>query len=482
MERKYKRLAKNSFWTLLGNTGSKVLGFLLLPLYTRWLGTTGFGESDLVTTYSSFLAYLMTMCVSDSIFVFTKNEDAEKKKIYFSSAFFFVIVFLLLWLLIWGGLDVGLTFYNVRNSFADNLWLIYGVVFSTFLQQYCQQFILSLEKIKIYSFTGFIHSLLTFGFSYWLIPLMGVRGYILAIMYSNLFTAAYSFLFSKSFFYLSVKKIEYHCILEVLKYSIPLIPNGIMWWLVSALNRPVMEYSLGYSSIGIYAVASRFPSVIMMVFTIFSVAWNISVFEEYGKKDYEDFYKKTFRTLFLVIIVFASAFIALSELIVTIFAAPEFHEAWKYMVILIVGAVFSCLSSFFGTNFGVVKQSKYFFYSSIWGAITAIALNFVLIPPFGLWGAAISMMMSFVMMMYSRYLYSLKYVSSPLIKYILTYAFVLGVVAVATLCISNVTIKLSVVIVITILFLYSERSVLKPVMEVIKMLTRNNRNEENSVM
>lgn len=473
MDRKYKRLAKNSFWTLIGNTGSKLLGFLLLPLYTRWLGTAGFGESDLVTTYSSFLVCIMTMCVADGIFVFTKNEECENKKIYFSTSLFFILGALLLWLLVWCGLDAGFSYFNVRNSFADNLWLIYGIVITTFLQQYCQQFILSLEKIRIYSFTGIIHTLLTFGFSYWLIPITGVRGYIMSIIYSNLFTAAYSFSFSKSYLYLSIKKIKCRRIIEVLKYSIPLIPNGIMWWLVSALNRPVMEYNLDYSAIGIYAVASRFPSVIMMVFTVFSVAWNISVFEEYGKEGYEEFYKKTFRMLFLVIVTMASVFIVSSEFIVTLFAAPEFHEAWKYMVILIVGSVYSCLSSFFGTNFGVVKKSKYYFYSSVWGAVTAIVLNFLLIPPLGLWGAAISMMMSFVMMMSSRYIFSLKYVASPLLKYVIIYTLVLGLIAIVTILLNSFWLKLLLSLFIIITFLTSESSVLKPVIEITRNFSLN---------
>lgn len=467
MDIKYKRLAKNSFWTLIGNTGSKLLGFLLLPLYTRWLGTAGFGESDLVTTYSSFLVSIMTMCVADGIFVFTKNEGKEVKTTFFSSSLLFVGLVLVVWAIIWVALSFIFSAYEVENSFADNLWFIYGVVVTTFIQQYSQQFILSLEKIKIYSFTGIVHSLLTLLFSYWMIPLMGVRGYILAMIYANLLTGAYSFLFSQSYQYLSFRKLEREKIYDLLKYSIPLIPNGVMWWLVSALNRPVMEYNLDYSAIGIFAVANRFPAVITMVFTVFSVAWNISVFEEYGKEGYEDFYKKTFRMLFMIIVVVASLLIVSSEMIVTIFAAPEFYDAWKYMVILIIGSVFSCLSSFFGSNYGVVKQSKYYFYSSVWGAVTAIVLNFLLIPPFGLWGTAFSMMMSFVMMMLSRYVYSKKYVHAGLLRYVVMYVVVLAMVGVACLFFKLMILRVFISLIVLIVFLAKECGIILPIKDVV---------------
>lgn len=463
MENKYKRLAKNSIWTLIGNSGSKLLGLLLLPLYTRWLGTSGFGESDLVTTYSSFLVYIMTLCIADGIFVFTKNQSNELKKSFFSSALLFTVLLLVIWAVLWCILDFLFASLDFRNSFTDNLWYIYGIVVTTFLQQYSQQFILSLEKIKIFSFTGIVHSLFTLLFSFLLIPSMGVKGYILATIYSNLLTASYSFFLSKSYLYLSFRQIDKYKVYELLKYTIPLIPNGIMWWLVSALNRPVMEYNLDYSTIGIYAVANRFPSIINMVFAVFSVAWNISVFEEYGKEGYEVFYKKIFRMLFLVIIIAASVVMVSSELIVTIFAAPDFHEAWKYMIILVVGSVFSCLSSFFGTNFSVVKQSKYYFYSSVWGALTAIVLNLILIPVIGLWGTSISVMMSFVVMMSSRYIYSKKYVSTRLVHYILLYTAAMAVVAVSCILFHSIVVRVLLTVFVIAALLVIEREVIDPI-------------------
>ena len=468
MENKYKRLAKNSIWSLLGNTGSKVLGFLLLPLYTRWLGTAGFGESDLVTTYSSFLVCIMTMCVADGIFAFTKNESVEVKRSFYSSSLIFILFALGAWLLVWAALNTAFLYYNIHNSFADNLWLIFGIVATTFWQQYSQQFILSLEKIRIYSFTGIIHSILTLLFSYWLIPVQGVKGYIMAMIYANLLTGVYSFLFSKSYFFLRVGSFSREDVVSLLKYSIPLIPNTMMWWLVSALNRPVMEYHLDFSAIGIYAVANRFPSVITMVFSVVAVAWNISVFEEYGKEGYEEFYKKTFRMLFLTIVIVASFVIASSELVISLFAAPEFIDAWKYMIILIIGAVFSCMSGFFGTNFGVVKKSKYFFYSSVWGAVTSIIFNFLLIPVFGLWGTVFSVLLSHLVMMMSRFAYSKKFVKASIKGEIAKYAFTMVIVATLTYYISLLWVKIIAVMLVLSSLIFIERDIVKPIMQGMK--------------
>ena len=467
MDSRYKRLASNSIWTLAGNTGSKVLSFLLLPLYTRWLGTNGFGESDLITTYATVLMCLMTLSISEAIFVFTKNKNEDDKKAYFSSSLTFVIFLLIIWLLLWVGIDWGFNANNIQNSFANNLWYIYAVVVTSFLQQFSQQFVLGIEKIKIYAFTGIVQTITTFLFSYLLIPSMGVRGYILSMIASYLLTTLYSFVFSRSYNYLLLFKFEKGKIIEVLKYSIPLIPNGIMWWLISAINRPMMEHYMDYSAIGIFAVANRFPGVIIMVFSVFAVAWNISVFEEYGKDGYESFYKKTFKTIFFTLALVASIIIIFSYLIIALFTAPEFIEAWQYMIILVAGSFFYCIASFMGTNFGVVKKSKYFFYSSIYGALSSLVLNFLLIPPFGLWGASISVLISYIIMSGARYAYSKKFVKVSLVPCVLEYSVFLTLISLITLFVPSLWIKISLSLLCIIVFAFIERDSLKPIIAAI---------------
>lgn len=468
MESKYKRLLKNSIWTLTGNSGSKLLGFLLLPLYTKWLGTYGFGLSDLITTYSSFLISIMTMSVSEAIFVFTKNTNDKDKKTFYSSSLIFVGIILFIWGILFYIIKNIATNYGIHNSFTDNIWFIYSIVLTSFLQQFVQQFVISLEKIKIYSFTGIILTISTFIFSCILIPKLGVKGYIASIIVANITTMLYSFIFSQSYKYINIKLYDYNKIRSILKYSLPLIPNSIIWWLVSALNRPVMEHYLDYSSIGIYAIANRFPAIINMLFTIFSVSWNISVFEEYNKKGYVEFYKNVFNSLFFVVTFASVILISFSEHIINIFTSDDFHSAYLYMPFLIIAAFLSCISSFLGTNFSVVKQSKYFFYSSVWGAATAILFNFLLIPVFELWGTVISTLLSFATMTIARYYYSVKFVKAKLANKIILYLLILLVVSFTTIMLDKLALRIIIYIIAISLLCKSEVNTFKRLIQVIK--------------
>ena len=71
---------------------------------------------------------------------------------------------------------------------------------------------------------------------------------------------------------------------------------------------------------------------------------------------------------------------------------------------------FSCVSGLAGSTFSAVRKSRYFFYSSVYGGLSSIVFNFLLIPLWGIWGAVLSVVLSFMVMSVSRVAYSWTYV------------------------------------------------------------------------
>jgi O-antigen/teichoic acid export membrane protein len=407
---KYSRLGKNTLLVFIGNAGAKLIGLFMLPFYTRWLSVEDYGTTDIISVYVSLLLGLVTACIADAVFVFPKGQPVEKQKSYFSSGLFFSFGSLILTALLFKIASTLFEYNGISNSFTNNTWLIYGLLATTFFQQYVQQFTRCIDKMKIYSITGIVLTVSTALFSFSIIPKWGVFGYVLALILANLSAAIYSFLFSGAFRYLAISAIRKIACIEMLKYSIPLIPNVIMWWLVGALNRPLMESYLGMHAIGIFAVANKFPGILTMIFTVFAISWQISVLEEFGKEGYADFFNKVFRLIVFGLMSLFFIITVSSKLIVSIFTTEVFSEAWKYIPILTLGVVFSSISGFAGSNFSATRESKYFFYSSIWGAGAAIAFNFIFIPWFGTMGAAISVPLSFAVMAVARITYGWKYV------------------------------------------------------------------------
>jgi len=407
---KYKRLGKNTLLVFIGNAGSKLIGLVMLPFYTSWLSVEDYGVTDIINVYVSFLVSIVSCCIAESIFIFPKGQKVEKQKQYFSSGIVFVLQAFFVSFLLFGTVDFVSSIYGFSNSFTDYLWLIYGLMAATLLQQFFQQFTRSIDKMIVYGMAGIVLTLLTAICSFILIPLKGVVGYVLSLILANLFTGVYSFFFSGSYKYCSPGSVNNEYCREMLQYSVPLIPNGVMWWLVNALNRPIMETYVGLHGIGLFAVANKFPGIIAMIFTIFVSSWQISVLEEYGKDGYASFYNKIFRGVLLILLVLLVIVTFISKWLVSFFTSSDYLDAWIYIPVLTLGIFFSCVSGLAGSTFSAVRKSRYFFYSSVYGGLSSIVFNFLLIPLWGIWGAVLSVVLSFMVMSVSRVAYSWTYV------------------------------------------------------------------------
>jgi O-antigen/teichoic acid export membrane protein len=426
---KYRRLGKNTLLVFIGNTGAKVISLLMLPFYTRWLSVEDYGTTDIINVYVSLLLGLVTACIADAVFIFPKDKEIEKQKNYFSSGLFFALCSLSTTALLFIVIKNIFVYHGMSNSFTNNTWFIYGLLVTNFLQQYIQQFVRSIDKMKVYSTTGIVVTVSTTACSFFFIPRCGVFGYVVALIFANFLGMVYSFCCSSAYRYFSIASIKKNVCREMLKYSVPLIPNGMMWWLVGAFNRPLMEKYLGMHAVGIFAVANKFPGIVSLLFSVFGLSWQISVLEEFGKEGYNSFFNTVFRLvavgLFLLFFVIAIC----NKLIIRIFVAPDFHEASKYVALLTLGTVFSCLAGIVGSNFSAIRQSKYFFYTSIWSSICAIIGNIILIPVFGILGASVTVSISFLVLLVSRMMYAWKYVKIQNIrKYLLM--LVIGVLSI----------------------------------------------------
>lgn len=413
MNNRYKRLGKNSIIVFIGNAGSRIIGLVMLPFYTHFLSKEEYGTSDLINTYSSILLAIVTCCLADAIFIFPKDKsDLEKREFFTSGLVFVFLSFFLVAILAF------VVQYFLGEGFLNSyIWWIWAMTLGHFLTNYTQQFTRSIDKMIVYSVTGVVNVLFIAFFSLILLPSYKLNGYLMALFLANILSSSFAIITSKSYKYIRFRDFNGKSLKKLLKYGVPLIPNSLMWWLVDGLNRPVMVANLGMESIGIYAVANKIPGILTMLFVIFSNAWTISMLEEFKKPDFNVFFNKTMRFLFLVIALGTIILIMSSKLLVGIFASQNFYEAWRYVPVLTLGVIFQNLSSLIGGVFAAEKKSKYFFYSSLWGAVSSIFFTIIFVRLWGLMGACIAITCSFLCMALARLKYAWVHINMFDIKY-----------------------------------------------------------------
>ena len=197
-----KDLGKNSFYIMVGTFGSKAIGFLMLPFYTRWLSVDDYGLTDILTVYSSLLVCLLTLSLHEAIFVYPVGKSQIKQALYFSTGLWSIIVIFLL------SVFLGFLCYltcgslDIHNSFIDNIHILLLMYVVIAIQTYTQQFCRSINRMRSYSFAGIIVTISMALLSFLLIPAYGAIGYIIAIILSNAISSAFIFFTEKLYRYI----------------------------------------------------------------------------------------------------------------------------------------------------------------------------------------------------------------------------------------------------------------------------------------
>ena len=75
----FKKLISNTFIIGLGTVGSKLLVFLLMPLYTAWLTTAEYGTAELISTTANLLIPVACLGITNGIFRFAAEKNSNKK-------------------------------------------------------------------------------------------------------------------------------------------------------------------------------------------------------------------------------------------------------------------------------------------------------------------------------------------------------------------------------------------------------------------
>lgn len=412
---KYKKLATNTIIFAIGTFSSKVLSFLLMPFVTRMLGTADYGAADLVQQTANVLIPIVFLQINSACLRFALDKDSDKAQVFTVGirttlkGFFVFLLF---------AYPVSLITIN-DFRLGDYIILIYTFVLVSGTRQLCQQFVRGCGRVKIFAVDGIIATATTLAFNFlYLGPLhMGVTGYILAVITSDACSIAFLFTTCKLWNCIKAKGINKDLKKDMLKYSIPLMPTVILWWIINVSDRYMITGFIDSSANGLYTAASKIPNFIIMFSSIFIDAWQLSAVDEYDSKSKAEFFTKIFRTYSGGVFTVASALILCCQLVTKILVAKSYYDSWQYVPILIIATTMSCFVSFLGSVYMAEKKSVMAMVTAVAGAATNIGLNLVLIPKLGAIestlgavGAAISTVVAFIVIFVTRTFNTKKYV------------------------------------------------------------------------
>ena len=287
-------LVKNTIIFTLGNLGSKFITFFLIPLYTNALTTTEYGVVDLITTVGTVAVPIITLNICESVMRFALDKDANNKKITQIGTNILLI-----------GMIIGLLIFPICYSFdklSQYAVFAYFYVISLAASQLYLCDLRGKELLIYYSIGNVLHTffIAALNILFLLVFKEGIEGYLKAYIIANTLTAMYALVVGKGYNSFSFFKIDKDLFIRMTKYSVVLIPNSFMWWIMNSSDRIMVSSMVGISANGIYAVSYKLPTLVSTLTTIFNQAWSYSAIREEGAVDESEYNNKIFKVLYRI--------------------------------------------------------------------------------------------------------------------------------------------------------------------------------------
>lgn len=391
IDRKYRYLFKNVGILTISNFSSKILVFLLVPLYTSVLSTEEYGIYDLVITSVQLVFPILTVNIIDAVMRFCMDKGRCKEDIAWIGFKYVIRSFIAMMALLFICDRTGIS----KSFRAYMVYIILYYVFYVF-DQYLIQLAKGLEHIADMGMAGIIGTIFLVGGNivFLLVFHLGLSGFFAASILSQAGSCLYLSVRVKPWKYILKGRDDKALEKEMLRYCVPLIFTVIGWWINGTADRYTVAFICGIASNGLLSVAYKIPSIINTLQNIFIQAWQVSAIKEYGGKDTPYFYGIAFLSLNMAMGSVCSLLILTSKQFARFLYAKDFYLAWKYVPFLLLSCVINCASGFLGPVLSAKKDSRSMALSALYGVTANIILNIVFVYMIGVQGATIATLIS----------------------------------------------------------------------------------------
>ncbi|MCR8850561.1 oligosaccharide flippase family protein [Rossellomorea sp. SC111] len=393
-----KRLGGDSLLYALMNVGTKLIAFLMLPIYTHYLNPAQMGAFEMMEALTSVLTFIIIFGTDNSLaFYFYDTDEPDKRLKLFRAGLQIRLIIVFAIILLFASFNelVGQLLFNSQTYqnviFLGLLVLLLDTLVTLVLTHY--RFSFQVRKVAIFTV---LKLLMVAIFSY--LFLRFFMNSVDSIFLGRALASAIIivFLLGKIKSFVSIR-LDKKLILKLIKYGAPLVPASIAFWVITFSNRFFLSHFETLSTVGIYGVAIKFATVISLLTSSVQMAWrpySMSI------KNNENA-KETFVNIFYFLMISGNIFLlVVSTFVPSIMGVVVSGEAYKdsthYIALLSVGSFLSFYYLIISVGLFITEKTKVLTTYVLISAVGSVILNILLIPIFSIWGAVASLIISYL--------------------------------------------------------------------------------------
>ena len=412
-----KKVIRNVSFYTIGAMIPKVIGFFLLPIFTRYLSPTEYGIMNYTNSITIFLFAFTVLSLNTYLlrYIFDYEKEEDKKKLIGNVfAFIAIINFIML------GVELALfpkiiLAFNIKVDFHPYFLL---ALINNFLN------VFSVVPLIIYRYKGkainFVLVNATKSFIQVIFSLilvihfnMGILGRYYGSLIANvIFLVIYILIIYRN----AILNLNLPQIKRGLKFSLPLVPSTFLHIIINVADRIILERYVPLAALGIYSVSYTLGTVLQIFVYSSYLAFEPIVFSKIGKVDFSKTIIKIRKYYLFVIFSLSFLYVLFSKEILLIMASSKFSSGYKVIPIIVFATIFLSENYLFGTILIGIKKTKISLILNLIGAVINVIVNLLLIPVIGIYGAAISTLTSYLVMFCLFYFYLNKHMGMKFLK------------------------------------------------------------------
>lgn len=385
------RFFKTAGIYFVGNIITKLAAFFLLPLYSSRISPSEYGNYGLMITLINVFVPICFVGIWEGVFRFSFacGKDEEKYQV-FNNGFIVMLTGSALYI---AGV---LILYLFIHFFNPMLICLYSI--ATGFQYFYTVIARSLMDNKLFVLSGLTNTCVSITLNIILIAGYGIGVESLYISYVagvafQIFIIEYKKSPSR---YFSVRNANLSETIKYAKFSMPVTFSAISNWTLNGLTQMYITYSIGNYYNGLYNIANKFSSVLVLIIGMFQFAWYEMAYGLAEDTNKNRYYKKCISEILRLSIICVSICILFVKIIYPFLVDPQYDEGLSIIPILLIGTTANAYAGFVGTLFLADKKTHSLFTTTLTAGLLNLTGLIILTPLWGFCGAVLSLCVAYI--------------------------------------------------------------------------------------